>query len=345
MKTKLISIVVPCYNEATNIEEFIRRVGGLSKDIQPRKIECLFVDDGSDDDTGLILDRLADENQWIKVLHLAKNRGHQIAITAGIDYANGDVIVTMDADLQDPPELIKQMIAKIETGYDVVHAQRRRRTGENWLKIFTAKSFYWLLGKFSNTAVIENCGDFRAFTKPVQKIVAEFRMPHRFLRGTFVQVGFRQAIIQYDRDPRHSGKTKFSLMKMIHFSMDGFLGFSAAPIRILQWLSIFLWLISVIYLLKSLIAHFLLNATVPGWTSIIVLMFFFTGLILFSIAIIGSYVGRIFVQGQNLPLYWLRGARNIDFRQDCEGPPLVREVEMAQRTLSPQENEKKDNDN
>lgn len=330
---------MPCYNEAANIAEFVRRIEILAGDIQPRKIECLFVNDGSDDDTGILLDRLADENRWIKVLHLARNRGHQIAITAGIDYAEGDVIVTMDADLQDPPELIIQMIEKIETGYDVVHAQRRRRTGENWFKLISAKSFYWLLGKFSNTDVIENCGDFRAFTKPVQKTVAEFRMPHRFLRGTFVQVGFRQAIIQYDRDPRYSGKTKFSLMKMIHFSMDGFLGFSAAPIRILQWLSIILWLISALYLLKSLIAHFILNATVPGWTSIIVLMFFFTGLILFSIAIIGSYVGRIFVQGQNLPLYWLRDIRNIEFRHDFKDVSIIREVEMAGRTLSPQAND------
>lgn len=333
MKVKLISVAIPCYNEESTVEEFYHRAKLLADSMQPRKFEFIFVNDCSTDLTGSILNNLAAKDPCVKVLHLAQNRGHQIALTAGLDLAFGDMIVTIDADLQDPPELIHKMLEKIEEGYDIVHTQRRRRKGETRFKLITAWLFYRLMRWFSNTAIIENCGDFRAFTRSVKAALSAFRAPHRFLRGIFVQLGFKQCVVQYDRDARYGGQSKYPFFKMLNLSIDALLGFSAAPIRIISFLSILLWTISLVYLIKSLIYHFIFKLTVPGWTSLIVLMFFFTGLILFSIAIIGSYVGRIFQQGQNLPLYWLCDARNLDSDRVLESFGKLHEVRLSQAIL------------
>ena len=337
MKIKLISMVIPCYNEAATVIEFYHRVNALSASMKPLNFEFIFVNDGSTDETGTILNDFAEKNPRVKVLHLAQNRGHQIALTAGIDYAKGDMIVTIDADLQDPPELVREMLQKIEDGYDVVHAQRHRRTGETWFKLTSARVFYRLLNRLSNTTIIEDCGDFRAFTRPVQEALTAFRTPHRFLRGTFSQLGFSQCVIQYDRDTRFAGETKYPLSKMMNLSINAILGFSSAPIRIIPWFSILLWAVSFVYLIKALIHHFILKITVPGWTSIIALMFFFTGLILFCMAIIASYVGRIFMQGQNSPLYWLRDSRNVDLEDIGERSGDLREVKLSQRIINNKE--------
>ncbi|RLC13086.1 MAG: glycosyltransferase [Deltaproteobacteria bacterium] len=345
MKVKLISLVIPCYNEADTVGEFYRRARKMAEERienrrhrpEGRRFEFIFVNDCSTDETGPILNALAKQDKRVKVLHFAHNRGHQIALTAGTDYALGDMIVTIDADLQDPPELIYEMLEKIEEGYDVVHAQRRDRKGETWFKLLTARIFYRLMKRLSDTPVIENCGDYRAFTRPVQETIAAFRTSHRYLRGTFVQVGFRQCVLQYDRDARYAGETKYPFLKMMNLSVDAILGFSAAPIRVITFLSVILWSISLVYVIKSLIEHFILKITVQGWTSIIVLMFFFTGLILFSIAIIGSYVGRIFMQGQNPPLYWLCDTRNVDAEQILANAGELREIKLSQRIIRKQE--------
>ncbi len=334
MKEELISMIIPCYNEAETIAEFYRRSSKLASTLVPYKFEFIFVNDGSTDETPSILNSLATEDQRVKVLHLAQNRGHQIALTAGLDFALGDIIVSIDADLQDPPELVREMVEKIREGYDVVHAQRRNRSGEKWFKLFTAQIFYKLLCWFSNTDIIENCGDFRACTRSVMEAIYAFRSHHPFLRGIFAQVGFRQVKIQYNRDPRYAGVTKYHLYKMINLSINALLGFSDMPIRVITVLSIFLWATSLIYLIKSLVEHFILKITVPGWTSLIVLTTFFTGLILFSIAIVGSYVGRIFIQGQNPPLYWLSDARNLDMKRMKQRAAHLIEISIAQRTLA-----------
>jgi dolichol-phosphate mannosyltransferase len=191
-----------------------------------------------------------------------------------------------------------------------------------------------MLRWLSNTPIIENCGDFRAFTRPVQETVTAFRTPYRFLRGIFVQVGFRQCVIQYEREARYAGQTKYSFVKMINLSIDALLGFSATPIRFISWLSIFLWTISLAYVIKALIEHFILKTTVPGWTSMIVMLFFFTGVILFSMAILGSYIGRIFIQGQNPPLYWLCDVRNVDMNRFGERGEEARELKLSRRTVN-----------
>ena len=336
---ELISLVVPCYNEEATIEEFYRRCQAVADSLTPHRFEYIFINDGSTDATGTKLNGLAAEHPNVRVLHLAQNRGHQIALTAGLDFALGDITITIDADLQDPPELIPEMLRKIQSGYDMVHAQRRRRKGETRFKLITAWFFYRLMRWCSNTAIIENCGDFRAFTRSVRAAISAFRAPHRFLRGTFVQLGFQQCVIPYDRDARYSGHTQYSFLKMLNLSIDAILGFSAAPIRIISLISIGLWAVSLVYMVKSLIEHFIFKITVPGWTSIVVLMFFFTGLILFSIAIIGSYVGRIYIQGQNQPLYWLADARNFDHEIFNQLQRQIPEIKISRRILQRRQNE------
>ena len=331
---ELISLVIPCYNEEATIEKFYRRSQAVADSLSQHRFEFIFVNDCSTDLTGSILNNMAAKDPCVRVLHFAQNRGHQIALTAGLDIAAGDMIVTIDADLQDPPELIHEMLEKIEEGYDIVHAQRRHRKGETRFKLLTAWLFYRLMRCFSNTAIIENCGDFRAVTRSVKAALSGFRAPYRFLRGTFVQLGFQQCVIQYDRDARYGGQTKYPFFKMLNLSIDALLGFSAVPIRIISFMSILLWMISLVYLIKSLIYHFIFKLTVPGWTSIVVLLFFFTGLILFSIAIIGSYVGRIFIQGQRQPLYWLCDARNLDPDQVLEHSGKLHEVRLSQDVLN-----------
>jgi glycosyltransferase involved in cell wall biosynthesis len=312
MRVETISLVMPCFNEEKTIDAFHRRVINLADSLPHKRFEFIYVNDCSSDETGSKLNKLAAEDYRVKVVHLAQNRGQQVALSAGMDLSTGDMIVTIDSDLQDPPELILKMTKKIEKGFDVVHARRKQRKGETVFKILTARIFYRLLQWFANTPIIENCGDFRAFTRPVMETANAFRSNNRFLRGIFVQVGFRQCIIDYDRDARYAGKTKYTFLKMMRLSADALLGFSDMPIRIIMMVSILLWLLSLTFLFKSLVEHFIFNLTVPGWTSLVLLITFFTGLILFSIAIIGSYVGRIFIQGQNPPLYWIGDIRNME---------------------------------
>lgn len=330
---KTISLVVPCYNEEETLAAFYERVNALTVSLDYLVFEFIFVNDGSTDKTAYFLNNLAKSDTRVRVLHLAQNRGHQIAITAGLDFAQGDMIVTIDCDLQDPPEIIRDMLVKVEEGFDIVHARRTYRDGESWFKIATARLFYLLLRIFSDTPILDECGDFRAITRPVLEASIAFRTPYRFLRGMFVRLGFRQGIVRYQRKARISGTTKYSIIKMLNLAVDAVLGFSAAPIRIISMLSIVLWLCSFGYIIQALVDHFILHNTVTGWTSIVILLFLFTGLILFCLAIIGAYVGRIFTQGQNQPLYWLTDARNLDRKGTSKRAETIGEVRLVQNML------------
>ncbi|MBU5637955.1 glycosyltransferase family 2 protein [Geomonas sp. Red69] len=305
-------MIIPCYNESETIYEFYRRMAGVAEKAGDYLFEFIFVNDGSRDDTALRLNELSERDLRVKVVHLARNMGHQIAITAGMDFAGGDMVVIIDADLQDPPEEIPRMLEKIEQGFDLVHAQRTRRDGESGFKLATAWLFYKLMRRLSTRDIVENCGDFRAFNEKVLKVVRKFRERHRFMRGIFAIIGFRQCIIQYDRDRRYAGSTNYPFHKMLSLAINAILSFSSSPIRFITWTSFTLWAVSLIYLVKALLDHFVFQVTVPGWTSIIILMTFYNGIILFSIGIIGSYVGRTFEQAQGRPLYWVGDTRNID---------------------------------
>lgn len=315
MTIRKISYIVPCYNEEEVLPEFYRRVSIVADSLRDYEFEFIFINDGSVDRTLEILNNLADSDPRTKVLNFARNQGHQAAITAGMDFSSGDLMVIIDADLQDPPELIDRILEKINEGYDLVHMQRKQRAGESWFKLIAARSFYRIMKYIADSNIVENCGDFRAFTRPVLKAMQGFRERHRFMRGLFAMVGFNQAVIQYDRDARYAGETKYSLHKMIYLATNGILSFSATPLHLITWLSFFLWFISLIYLVKALIDHFLFDITVQGWTSIIILMTFYTGIVIFCLSIIAAYIGRIFEQGQQRPLYWLYDVRNINWQQ------------------------------
>ncbi|RJX20467.1 MAG: glycosyltransferase [Desulforudis sp.] len=310
-RIKYISYIIPCYNEELTINACYESLSHVANDFPQVEFEFIFVNDASSDGTPFILNRLSESDGRVKVIHFACNKGHQIAVTAGLDFASGDVTLIMDADLQDPPELLTQILEKIREGYDIVHMQRRYRSGESWFKLSTAHFFYKIINWFSGEQIVENCGDFRAISKPVLNTIKRFREPHRFLRGLFTRVGYRQCILQYDRKERFAGRSKYTLYKMVSLAINGFLSMSAVPLRIITVSSMFFWGVSILVLIKAVVEYFM-DKTVAGWTSLVFLMTFYSGIITISLAIIGLYVGRIFEQGQHRPLYLIADVRNID---------------------------------
>lgn len=306
-----ISFIAPCFNEEAVIEEYYARLCRVAEHYAQYAFEFVVVNDASIDRSAAILDSLATKDERLVVIHLAANAGQQTALFAGIQAASGDINVTLDIDLQDPPETLEQFLQKINQGFDVVHAQRLSRSKETAFKIISAKMFYRFLSITSRANLIPDCGDFRAFTKPVREAISCYREKNKYLRGIFAIVGFNQTIIQYRRDGRLAGETKYSLFKMIALASDAILNFSRFPIQLMFIVSTLMWSLSLIYLTKALISKFIFGTTIDGWTSIIFFQVFFSGVLLFFIALIGSYVGRIFEQGQGRPDYIVRYTRNV----------------------------------
>jgi polyisoprenyl-phosphate glycosyltransferase len=329
-----LAYVVPCYNEQDCLMEFYRRVCAIGDRHPELTLEMVFVNDGSQDRTAEILDSLADKDPRVKALHLAWNSGHQKALCAGLDHVEADLIIVLDADLQDPPELLDEILAKAKEGFDIIHMQRRRRAGEPWFKLFTAWLFYWLIRNFGNRKLIPNCGDFRAITKPVLHVIRYCREPHKYYRGLFATMGFRQTIVRYDRDARFAGDTKYPFRKMLTFALDAILNFSTLPLRLVITSAIAVWAFSLLYLVYALIEIFGFGRGVRGWSSIVVLMAAFTGLILSCLAIMGAYIRRIFEQGQNRPQYFVYSAKNIVFQDINEERKHIREYRLSAETLS-----------
>lgn len=329
---KTASIVIPCFNEEETLPEFYRRIAEMSATVSDTEFDFIFVNDCSSDSTGSILQELSKRDPRVRVLELAANSGHQRAVTAGLDFSRGESVIIIDADLQDPPELIPEMIQLVQSGFDVVHAQRKHREGESVFKLGTARLFYVALGKLSTTRIVENCGDFRAISSRVAATIQTFREPHRFLRGLFSLVGFNQCILRFNRHQRFAGTTKYSLRKMVRLASDALFSFSTAPIRAILWLAASLWMLSLVYLALTLF-QWAAGRTVEGWTSIVILLTVFTGIILAAIAVVGSYVGRIFQQGQDRPLYWISRSHNVAFPKDAAAnarPEIRLAVQMAE---------------
>lgn len=330
---KTVSIIVPCYNEEEVLPEFYKRsidaAAALEKDGSGWDHEWIYVNDCSSDRTGNLLAALAVNDARVKVINLARNRGHQIAVTAGLDFAHGDAVVIIDADLQDPPEVIARMLSLIDEGFDIVHAQRTQRPGETIFKLWTAKMFYIMLRRIGDVKVVENAGDFRCVSKPVAETMRAFREPHRFLRGMFSHLGYEQCILQYDRDVRHAGESKYPFIKMAKLAADAVFSMSSAPIRAILWAAGITWGFGLLYLLYSIVTYFTVGINEPGWTSAVFLLTVYTGVILMSIAVVGQYIGRIFEQGQDRPLYWVSKTHNIEsghFEQQ------IPEVKLARKT-------------
>jgi dolichol-phosphate mannosyltransferase len=276
----------------------------------------------------------------LKLLFLARNFGHQLAISAGLDFATGDAVVIMDADLQDPPEVVLEMIPLWREGYEVVHAVRRGRAGEGRLKLWTAHAFYRLMHRLSDVEFPVDAGDFRLVDRRVADVVRGMREPDRYLRGMFSWVGFRQTSVGYDRDERHAGKTKNSWRRMISFAIDGILGFSVAPLRFILGLGFVISALSLAWGMVAIIVK--LSGSVPpggqGWASLTVLITFLAGVQLIVLGMMGLYVARAYEQGKNRPLYLVAGAEGLRAGPSGplgEGHVLRPEGQPAESSLNP----------
>ena len=304
--TGRISYVLPVFNEAENIPVFHRALVEATEDRSDLAFEFVYVDDGSSDNS---LDRLLELRQAdprVTVLSLSRNFGHQLAVTAGLDAASdADAVIVMDTDLQDPPQVSLEMLRIWEKGVDVVYAQRRTRRDSAFKRV-TAYSFYWLLDKVASIKIPRNVGDFRLMDRRVVAEVVRYREHDRFLRGIVAHVGFRQEALLFDRDERHAGKSGYPLRKMLAFATSGILGFSTVPLKMIARLGYALSAASVAGAAYVLwVRLFVPEQAVPGWAFLGVGMFLLSGLQLIMMGVIGSYVGRVYVEAQQRPLYSL----------------------------------------
>ncbi|MGA2207959.1 MAG: glycosyltransferase family 2 protein [Terracidiphilus sp.] len=306
---KLVSIVMPCYNEEAILPLLLPELRSFL-DSSPYPCEVLVVDDGSTDRT---LDLLADwckADERIKVLSLSRNFGHQYAATAGIDYATGDAIVLIDADLQDPLEVIHQMVEQYRTGYDVVCGQRVARTGESVLKKSTAWLFYRCMRIFFLKTLPPDVGDFRLMSRRCVDNLRSMREVHRFLRGMVAWVGFPQTCVRYQRRPRVAGTTKYPLRKMVSLAWTAAVSFSALPLKISFFGAGIMTFVAIEEAVRALIEHFT-GKTVPGWTSLMVVLCLSNAALLVAVGILGEYVGRIYEEGKGRPLYLVEDSWNV----------------------------------
>jgi dolichol-phosphate mannosyltransferase len=303
----LLSVVAPVYNEEALIDEFYARTCAALDGLE---FELVLVDDGSTDGTVVTLERLADNDPRVRVVFLSRNFGHQTALTAGLDHARGDAVVMLDADLQDPPELIGSMLERWRAGCDVVYAVREQRSGESRFKLSTAKWFYRLFDKLAQVNLQHNSGDFRLLDRQALDALLSMRERNRFLRGMTVWVGYTQAAVPYKRDARYAGETKYTLARMIRFSLDALASFSDRP---LQLATLFGFLISTVAFvaIPVVIVLRIVGSYLPGFSSITIIVLLLGGIELIAIGIIGEYVGRIYDEVKGRPLYLVRARRNM----------------------------------
>lgn len=303
IKTQLLSIVIPCYNEEEVIGETMKRLQAFCSELQNLEVELIFVDDGSHDRTREILKAFALENPRVKIIGFARNFGHQIAVTAGIDASNGDAVVLIDADLQDPPEVIHKMIEKWREGFDVVYGTRTERPGESMFKLATARGFYRLLNRLSDVPIPLDTGDFRLMGRNVVDALRAMPERDRFVRGMVSWVGFKQTALPYRRAERFAGESKYPLRKMLRFATDGILSFSTKPLQLSIGLGIFSALLSLLGLMYTFYVRIFTDAWVAGWAGLMVAVLFIGGVQLISIGVLGEYIGRIYGEIKRRPLY------------------------------------------
>ncbi len=306
----LLSVVTPMLDEQDCAERFYERVRDA---LQGLPFELVIVDDGSRDGTPEVLERIAAADPRVRVLTLSRNFGHQTAITAGLDHARGDAIVMIDADLQDPPEVIHDLVERWRSGADVVYAVRRHREGETRFKLATARLFYRFIAKLSQIELTENSGDFRLLDRRALDAVLAMRERNRYLRGMTVWVGFTQAAVEYDRDARAAGATKFSLKKMVRFSLDAVASFSHMPLQVATLVG-FVFAALAFLSIPIAIAMRIAGEFVPGVTTVVIAVLLLGGIQLIAIGVIGEYVGRIYDEVKRRPLYLVRERRNLPER-------------------------------
>ncbi len=307
----LLSVVVPVYNEEAVIEAFYERATTALSAVPNADLELVFVDDGSMDASLEILSSLSERDVRVKVVSFSRNFGHQIAITAGVDHAAGDAVAVIDADLQDPPEVIVEMVAKIREGYDVVYGQRVDRDGETKMKLWTASLFYRLLKYLAKIEIPVDVGDFRVMSRRATRELRTLREKDRFVRGLVSWVGFKQTAVGYQREKRFAGETKYPVGKMLKFALDGITAFSTVPLRLATWLGYAASVFAFAYLISVFVQR-AMGVTVEGWATIMVAMLFLGGVQLICLGILGEYIGRIFNEIKPRPMYVVAERLNLE---------------------------------
>ena len=297
-----LSVVVPCYNEEESVKELHRRVKMACEDAPVSKYEIILVNDGSKDNTLAHMKDLAKSDPNLVVINLSRNHGHQLALSAGLGEAKGDYIFVLDADLQDPPELLTPMLEKAKSGVDVVYGQRVSRAGETWFKLFMAKAFYRMLSYLSDIRIPENVGDFRLMNRRVLDQLLAMPEQQRFIRGMISWIGYRQEAFEYERDPRYAGETKYPFMKLVHFGIDAISSFSIRPLRIAIPFAVFGAFLAGLLGLYAVVSYFIYD-NFPGWSSLAAIITFFSAAQLLCIALIGEYIGRTYIEVKRRPLY------------------------------------------
>ncbi|MDF2524105.1 MAG: hypothetical protein K0R31_1746 [Clostridiales bacterium] len=305
------SIVVPVFNEEEGIIESYKRLKKVLDSLQ-ESYELLFVNDGSRDKTAAIINELCEMDKKLKFINFSRNFGHQIAITAGMDFSEGDAIVVIDADLQDPPEVIPKMIEKWKEGYEVVYGKRLERQGETFFKKFTAKLFYRFLKNMTDVEIPVDTGDFRLIDRKVCDALKQVNERNRYVRGLISWLGFKQTGVEFSRDKRFAGETKYPLKKMFKFAFDAITSFSYKPLKLASYAGMILSLFSFAYLIVVIYLRLFTDITYPGWASTLAVNLFFNGIILIILGIIGEYVGRIYDEAKGRPLYIITNLKNLE---------------------------------
>lgn len=317
----MLTVVVPCYNEQAVIYETHRRLSRVLEQLPELDYEILYVNDGSRDRTGEILRELAETDRHVRVLDLSRNFGHQIAVTAGIEHATGDAVVLIDADLQDPPEVIREMVERWRAGYDVAYGVRVERAGESRFKRWTASAFYRLMSRLTETEIPLDTGDFRLIDHKVVQALSSMPERDRFVRGLVSWTGFRQIGVPYRRAARFAGTSKYPITKMLRFAMDGIASFSVKPLTATTYVGFAVAALAVVGIVYALVLRFFTNIHVPGWTALFIAVLFLGGVQLISLGIMGEYVGRIYGEAKRRPLYLLR--ERVGFDRAISAPALV----------------------
>ena len=300
-----LSVVVPAYNEREVLDQFHQRLGSVL-DSLPAGTEIVYVNDGSNDGTIGVMRRLRDLDPRVAIIDLSRNYGKEIALTAGLDFARGDAVVVIDADLQDPPELIRDLVAHWREGYDVVYGKRAARDGETWVKKVTAHYFYRFIRFVSKVQIPEDTGDFRLLSRRGVDSLKQLREQHRFMKGLFAWIGFPQKAVLYRRDPRYAGETKWNYWRLWNFAIEGITSFSIAPLKLASYVGLLTAVVAFTYGAYMLVRTLLFGNPVPGYPSLLMVILFLGGLQLLALGVIGEYLGRMFNETKQRPLYYVQ---------------------------------------
>ena len=317
--TFLLSVVVPAYNEEEVLPEFHSRLGAALNTLSC-EAEIVYVNDGSSDDTAQVITELREQDGRVVLVDLSRNFGKEIAMTAGFDHAKGDAVVIIDADLQDPPELIPQLLQEFYTGYDVVYAQRVSRAGERAFKRASAFFFYRLIQAATRVKIPADTGDFRIMSRRAVEALAKLREQHRFMKGLYAWIGFPQKAVPYHRDPRKAGKTKWNYWKLWNFALEGFTSFTIGPLKVATYLGITTAFASFVYAAWVIYKTLVHGDPVAGYPSLMVVILFLGGIQLMTIGVLGEYLGRMFDETKKRPLYFVKNCLGREDRSTTLSP-------------------------